>query len=163
MACDIISHTSHKYTEIRDLFTPTPHPHPHPPGQYGRISVKCIPRSPVDNKPALLQVMAWRRTGDKTSPDDPVQWLIYAALRGDELKLTSFKVTLIFDIKINTYLEPYQVFNYQLWEAVFGFAICYIIYTRLVITMIISIHLKHFCSAHTHRFAYAPKLRYSIE
>ena len=30
-----------------------------------RISLKFVPRSPVDNKPALVQVMAWRRTGDK--------------------------------------------------------------------------------------------------
>ena len=30
-----------------------------------RISLKCVPRSPTDNKPALVQVMAWRWTGDK--------------------------------------------------------------------------------------------------
>ena len=30
-----------------------------------RISLKCVPRSPIDNKPALVQVMAWRQTGDK--------------------------------------------------------------------------------------------------
>ena len=29
-----------------------------------QISLKCVPRSPIDNKPALVQVMAWRRTGD---------------------------------------------------------------------------------------------------
>ena len=29
------------------------------------ISLKSIPMSPIDNKPALVQVMAWRRTGDK--------------------------------------------------------------------------------------------------
>ena len=29
------------------------------------ISLKCVPRSPIDNKPALVQVMAWRRIGDK--------------------------------------------------------------------------------------------------
>ena len=35
----------------------------------GRISIKkslkFVPRSPVDNKPALVQIMAWRRPGDK--------------------------------------------------------------------------------------------------
>ena len=35
----------------------------------GRIpiqnSLKCVPRSPIDNKPALVQIMAWRRPGDK--------------------------------------------------------------------------------------------------
>ena len=33
------------------------------------ISLKFIPRSPIDNKSALLQVMAWRRTGDKPLPE----------------------------------------------------------------------------------------------
>ena len=28
-----------------------------------RISLKFVPRSPIDNKPALVQVVAWRRTG----------------------------------------------------------------------------------------------------
>ena len=30
-----------------------------------QISLKFVPRDPIDNKPALVQVMAWRRTGDK--------------------------------------------------------------------------------------------------
>ena len=30
-----------------------------------QISLKRVPRSPIDNKPALVQVMAWRRIGDK--------------------------------------------------------------------------------------------------
>ena len=34
-----------------------------------RISLKFFPRSPVDNKPALVQVMAWRRIGDKPLPE----------------------------------------------------------------------------------------------
>ena len=29
------------------------------------ISLKFVPRSPHDNKPALVQVMAWRRTVEK--------------------------------------------------------------------------------------------------
>ena len=28
-------------------------------------SLKLVPKSPIDNKPALVQVMAWGRTGDK--------------------------------------------------------------------------------------------------
>ena len=32
------------------------------------ISLKFVPRSPIHNKPALVQVMAWRRTSDKTLP-----------------------------------------------------------------------------------------------
>ena len=30
-----------------------------------QISLKLVPGSPIDDKPALVQVMAWRRTGDK--------------------------------------------------------------------------------------------------
>ena len=30
-----------------------------------RISVKFVPRCLIDNKLTLVQVMAWRRTGDK--------------------------------------------------------------------------------------------------
>ena len=30
-----------------------------------QISLKYVPRSPVDNNPALVQVMAWRLPGDK--------------------------------------------------------------------------------------------------
>ena len=34
-----------------------------------RISLKLGPMSPIDNKPALAQVMAWHRTNDKPLPD----------------------------------------------------------------------------------------------
>ena len=34
-----------------------------------QISLKFVPRSPIDNKPALVQVMAWRRIGDKPLPE----------------------------------------------------------------------------------------------
>ena len=30
-----------------------------------QVSLKFVPRSPIDNKPALVQVMAWHRTGNK--------------------------------------------------------------------------------------------------
>ena len=30
-----------------------------------KISLKLFPKSPNDNKPALVQVMVWSRTGDK--------------------------------------------------------------------------------------------------
>ena len=34
-----------------------------------QTSLKFVPRSPIDNKPALVQVMAWHRTGDKPLPE----------------------------------------------------------------------------------------------
>ena len=30
-----------------------------------QISLKFVPTSPIDNTPALVQVMAWRQAGDK--------------------------------------------------------------------------------------------------
>ena len=29
------------------------------------ISLKCVPKGPIDNIPSLVQIMAWRRPGDK--------------------------------------------------------------------------------------------------
>ena len=34
-----------------------------------QISQKCVPKGSINNKSALVQVMAWRRTGDKTLPE----------------------------------------------------------------------------------------------
>ena len=34
-----------------------------------QISLKFIPRSPMADKTALVQVMAWRRIGDKPLPE----------------------------------------------------------------------------------------------
>ena len=34
-----------------------------------RISLKFVSRSPIDNTPALVQVMAWRQTCDKPLPE----------------------------------------------------------------------------------------------
>ena len=34
-----------------------------------QIWLKFVPKGSVDNKPALVQVMAWRRSGDKPLPE----------------------------------------------------------------------------------------------
>ena len=34
-----------------------------------QISLKFVPRSPIDNRTELVQVMAWRRTGNKPLPE----------------------------------------------------------------------------------------------
>ena len=34
-----------------------------------KISLKFVPKDPIGNKLALVQVMAWRRTGDKPLPE----------------------------------------------------------------------------------------------
>ena len=34
-----------------------------------QISLKRVPKSPIDNKQALVRIMAWRRTSDKPLPE----------------------------------------------------------------------------------------------
>ena len=34
-----------------------------------KIPLKFVPRSPIDNKPALVQVMDWRQSGAKPLPE----------------------------------------------------------------------------------------------
>ena len=46
-----------------------------------QISLKHVPMSPIDNKPALFQVMAWRRTGDKPLPEPMITQFINAYMR----------------------------------------------------------------------------------
>ena len=46
-----------------------------------KISLKLVPKGPINNIPAFVQIMAWRRTGAIIwTNDDPVQWGIYASL-----------------------------------------------------------------------------------
>ena len=55
-----------------------------------RISLKLVPKGPDDNKSALVQVMAWRRTGVKPLPEPMLTQFtdrIYTTPGGDELKL----------------------------------------------------------------------------
>ena len=46
-----------------------------------QISLKYVPRSPIDNKPALVQVMAWRKTGNKLFPGPMMTQFIDAYMR----------------------------------------------------------------------------------
>ena len=46
-----------------------------------QISLKLVPKSPIDNKPALVQVMAWRRAGDKPLPEPMMTQLTDAYMR----------------------------------------------------------------------------------
>ena len=52
-----------------------------------QISLKFVARSPIDNKPVLVQLMAWRRISDKPLSEPMLSRLTdeYAALGGDEL------------------------------------------------------------------------------
>ena len=46
-----------------------------------QISLKYVPRSPIDNKPALVQVMAWHQSGDKPLPVPMMTQYIDAYMR----------------------------------------------------------------------------------
>ena len=46
-----------------------------------QVSLKFVHKGPTDNKPALVKVMAWRRTGDKPLPE-PMLTQIYVAKWG---------------------------------------------------------------------------------
>ena len=39
-----------------------------------KISLKFVPKSPINNTLALVQIMAWRRPGDK-SLSEPTRWV----------------------------------------------------------------------------------------
>ena len=51
-----------------------------------QISLKFVPKGPIENKPAMVQVMAWHRTGDKPLPVPMMIQFTNAALGGDELR-----------------------------------------------------------------------------
>ena len=44
-----------------------------------KISLKFVPKGPVDNIPALVQIIAWRRPGDKPL-SEPVIMLVSLAM-----------------------------------------------------------------------------------
>ena len=46
-----------------------------------QISLKFVLRSPIANKPALVQVMAWCRTGDKLLPEPMLAQFPYIYMR----------------------------------------------------------------------------------
>ena len=51
-----------------------------------RIQLKFVPKSPIENKPALDQVSGLAPNGRQAitwTNADPVYWRIYAVLRGD--------------------------------------------------------------------------------
>ena len=55
------------------------------------ISLKFVPKGPIDNKWVLVQLIYDRRQAITWTNADPVHWHIYAALGGDEL--TPWKIS----------------------------------------------------------------------
>ena len=58
-----------------------------------KIPLKFVPRGPINNIPAMVQIMAWRRPGAKplSEPMTVVYWHIYASLGLNKLKTTNAK------------------------------------------------------------------------
>ena len=50
-----------------------------------KIPLKFVPKGPINNISAYVQIIAWRRQAIIWTNDDPVHRRIYATLGGDEL------------------------------------------------------------------------------
>ena len=46
-----------------------------------KISLKFIPGGLIDNNPALVQIIAWRRVGDKSLSEPMLTWFTDAHMR----------------------------------------------------------------------------------
>ena len=46
-----------------------------------RISLKFVAKGPIDNNPALVQIMAWHRIGKKSLFEPMLTWFIDAYMR----------------------------------------------------------------------------------
>ena len=75
-----------------------------------QISLKLVSRSPVNNNPALVLILAWSRTGEKPLPEPMmIQFSdIYVALGGEELWDDFFLKTHVLE---NIYLHLMPVLN----------------------------------------------------
>ena len=71
-----------------------------------RLSQKFVLRSPIDNKPTLVQVMAWRRNNV-----NPVHWRINAPLGGEESRPGFIERSVIYAVPIYPWGLMYCVFS----------------------------------------------------
>ena len=93
-----------------------------------KLSLKYVRKGPIDNNPALVQIMAWRRSGDKPL-SEPImislpthicgtrpQWVKYAILTNRLVLLLNvlFSEDLQYDVWVNPTLQQLSWFrNYQ--------------------------------------------------
>ena len=49
-----------------------------------KISLKFVPKGPIDKNPALVQIMAWRPIGDKPLFEQMLTWFIEAHMQHQE-------------------------------------------------------------------------------
>ena len=46
-----------------------------------KISLKFVPKGPIDNNPAMVQIMAWGQIGDKLLSEPMLTWFTAAYMR----------------------------------------------------------------------------------
>ena len=100
------------------------------------ISLKFVPKGPINNIPALVQIMAWRQPGDKPLSELMMDYrCIYASLGCNELTFLVLK--LIFqDSKVSS-------------MAIDALAHCI---TRSSATMLLTVQKKWICVSHVEGF-----------
>ena len=83
-----------------------------------KISLKFVPKGPINNIPALVQIMAWRRPGNKPLSEAMmvIYWRIYESLGLNELIMCSERSISIYIISMMTMLiqNIYDVYIYSL-------------------------------------------------
>ena len=69
-----------------------------------KISLKFVPKGPISNIPALVQIMAWRRTGDKSLFETMMVRLLthICVTRPQWVKLQSLKISFVHNIQLNS-------------------------------------------------------------
>ena len=68
-----------------------------------KFSLKCVPRGPINNIPALVQIIAWRRSGDKPLSEPMMVSLLTHIcvtrpqwVNGDWILINVFNIILIY-------------------------------------------------------------------
>ena len=75
-----------------------------------KISLKFVPKVRINNIQALVQIMAWRRPGDRPLSEPIVYWHIYVSLGLNELKLCMGAVWKTVEIPIG-HVSPQSIAN----------------------------------------------------
>ena len=91
-------------------------------------SLKFVPNGPIDNEPAPVQIVAWRRIGDKRLsepmltcwPDSlpGIQWHVYAAQGGDQLTRTDKSTGLGCDVPMDNTNHASSCYNGRNWTVI---------------------------------------------
>ena len=98
-----------------------------------KISLNFVPKGSIDNDPALIQIMAWHRKGDKPLSEPMLTWFIdvYAALGEDELKHFDGATTHLFNHvsyewrNNSSVLDNIETNDSSVWHS----SCCYLIWT----------------------------------